>query len=312
MSEKENPVTPEMQEWLTIRDQHIVRLEEELKAVADAFDKRTRELNTVRQEHITWVNTAQQKTKALEVENQRWQSDYESLRIQKGGFGFKTILGTGFAATLAGMILGWIIFRQKDPNSVLFDQFNQSAGFKLEYTISQRQYPAAERLISEFNHNTAFQPLKPEFDLLMRLVNAARTSTSDSTFLANSVSGYSVTQSDNSNTTTEKPVRNLTITAGNGATIHTEALGTSPVIAKLKNKTIAAQWDKTPEPDKLPVTHQSAKGIAEDYWYEVETEDGQKGWVFGFYTNASLKKFKPDTPDSLKIKKDTATLKKSN
>jgi hypothetical protein len=309
MREQEESITPEMSGWLAIRDEHILRLEEELSLVAAAFEKRTKELNSVRQEHIAAINTFNHKTKALEAENQRWQADYESLRIQKGGFGFKALLGTGMAATVVGMVLGWVIFYQKEPNSVLFDQFNESAGFKLEYTISQRQYPAAERLISEFNHNKAFQPLQPEFDLLMRLVNAARTSTADSSYRSQITEGYSVTHPETAANPELPLLQNLSITADNGAIMYAEAQSTAQIITQLKKKATAAQWDRTPEIDKIKTTYKGAKGIAEDYWYEVETPDGQRGWVFGFYTNASLKKFKPDVPDSLLLKKDTIKIK---
>lgn len=111
----------------------------------------------------------------LVEDNHRWQNDYELLRIQKGGFGFKALLGIGTVSGFIGIFLGWLIFRQKDPVSVLFDQFNKSAGFKVEYSVAQGNYADAEKQITAFHANNTFKPVRPELELMLRIVKAAET-----------------------------------------------------------------------------------------------------------------------------------------
>lgn len=134
MQEQEKPGTPQLAELIKKRDEQIRQLVEE---------------------------------------NHRWQNDYEQLRIQKGGFGFKALLGIGTVSGFIGIFFGWLIFRQKSPDDVLFDQFNKSAGFKVEYSVAQGNYADAEKQITEFLTNNAFKPIQPELELLLRIVKAA-------------------------------------------------------------------------------------------------------------------------------------------
>ena len=121
-----------------------------------------------------------QKAKALESEIHHWQHDYEQLRIQKGGFGFKALAAFSFGTLLFGIALGWLFFKQKQPDSIVFDKFNHAAGFSLEYHIAHQEYPAAERLISQYRRDPYYKTILPLLDLLLLLVQAAKTA-SDST-----------------------------------------------------------------------------------------------------------------------------------
>jgi hypothetical protein len=144
--------------------------------------------------------------------------------------------------------------------------------------------------------------------LIGNLIKAVRNS--NDTSAAASV-GYSVVLQDTLNGIRPKPVRSLVVIYNGTVNIHTEALFDAPILATIKKKDKIDQWDRTQELAKTHTTNSNGKkGIAEDYWYEVETKDGMKGWVFGFFTNASMNRFKPDVPDSLMIlqpitKKDT-------
>ncbi len=257
----------------------------------------TREVDAVRQEHVAYVGAFQQKTTQLEQEVQQWQYDYEQLRIQKGGFGFKAMAAVGFAATLIGLAAGFLLFRQRDPNTVLFQQFNKAAGFNLEYSLTHGQYEKAEKIITDFSKNGTYAPILPEIELIGNLVNAAKLR-GDSA-VQTSV-GYSVVLHDTISGERPKPKRALVVIHDGAVNVHTEALYNAPVLITLKKRDKIDQWDRTAELDKLrTVNAKGKKGVAEDYWYEVETSDGQKGWVFGFFTNASINRFKPDVPDTI-------------
>ncbi len=259
----------------------------------------TREVDAVRQEHVAYVGAFQQKTTQLEQEVQQWQQDYEQLRIQKGGFGFKAMAAIGFVATLIGLAAGYLLFHQRDSNTALFQKFNKAAGFNLEYSLTHGQYDKADKIIADFSKNSAFEPILPEIELIGNLVNAAKLR-GDSA-VQTSI-GYSVVHNDTINGERPKPKRSLVVIHDGAVNVHTEALYNAPVLITLKKRDKIDQWDRTAELDKLrTVNSKGKKGVAEDYWYEVETTDGQKGWLFGFFTNASINRFKPDVPDTVKL-----------
>ena len=126
------------------------------------------------EEHQAAARTLSSKSKGLESEIHRWQHDYQQLRIQKGGFGFKALAAVSIATLLVGIALGWLLFKQKQPDSVVFDKFNQAAGFSLEYHVAHKEYPEAERLISKFRHDPYYSTILPQLDLLLHLVQAAK------------------------------------------------------------------------------------------------------------------------------------------
>jgi hypothetical protein len=197
------------------------------------------------------------------------------------------------------MALGWLLFQQKDPNSVLFSQFSKAAGFNLEYHLSHQQYNEAQKIVTDYQNNKTYSPIQPELLLIGNLIKAVQISAD--TTIQPSV-GYSVVLQDTLSGIRPKPVRSLEIIYDGTVNIHTEALFNAPVLASIKKKDKIDQWDRTQELAKIRTTNSKGKkGIAEDYWYEVETKDGMKGWVFGFFTNASMNRFQPDVPDSLII-----------
>jgi hypothetical protein len=285
-------LSPDQQEWLRIRDEHINWLQNEISSLQAHSASLEKTLTNFRQEHVALVQAQQQEKDDLTRRLNDWQRNYESLRVQKGGFGFKALLATGILALGIGLLAGWIFFSHKDPDAVVFSQFEKEAGFQLEYALAQKQYTSAAAILENCLDKKSNQAIAPQVKLIQRLVSAVKLS-ADTTY-AGSI-GYSLTKDDSVQPESLEPVRQLVITAPI-VPLHQEALSTSPVLLKLKKKDKIGQWDRTPEPEKIRLsTEKNIKGEAEDFWYEVETTDGIKGWVFGYYTNASLKKFVPDS-----------------
>jgi hypothetical protein len=296
-------VTPELADWLAIRDEHISRLEQDQQSMLVQMNALGQEHQTLKQEHVAYVTAYQHRTQQLQQEIQRWQEDYESLRLQKGGFGFKAILASGILATLMGLLLGWFLFRPVSPTSATFAAFRRQAGFPLEYALSQHQYQEANRIIQDQLQHNSNSGIKAELEFVADLVRAAGQNTSDQG--AANLQGFAYTAPRDTAALAQGPKSKLLITHEMGANLHAEALTNSLVLNKLKKKDEVGRWDRTAEMTKVRTTQKGEKGVAEDYWYEVETADGTKGWVYGFFTNASLKRFKFDVPDSLRIKKDS-------
>jgi hypothetical protein len=297
-------IPPDLADWLAIRDEHIARLEQEQQSLLNQMGTLSQEQQTLKQEHVAYVTAYQHRTQQLQQEIQRWQEDYEALRLQKGGFGFKAILASGILATVVGLLLGWLLFRPVSPNSSTFAAFRRQAGFPLEYALSQHQYKEAGKIVQDQIQQTSNTGIKAELEFIADLVRAAGQNDTNNVQAGN-FNGFTYTSPKDTAVVSDGPKSKLVVTHEAGANLHAEAMTNSLVLGKLKKKDEVGRWDRTAEMTKVRTTHKGEKGMAEDYWYEVETTEGTKGWVYGFFTNASLKRFKFDVPDSLRIKKDS-------
>lgn len=100
------------------------------------------------------------------------QHDYESLRLQKGGFGFKTILATGFIATMVGMVACYVLFKPKDQHVAVFEQFRHENQFDIEYAISEGQFVQAEEALKTSLEKPDNELIKPEIRMMYKIVSA--------------------------------------------------------------------------------------------------------------------------------------------
>jgi hypothetical protein len=291
-----SPLPPDLSDWIAVRDEHIAQLE---SALADARTLLLRgeglahELAQAKQDHLAYVSAYQHRTGVLQEEIQQWERNYAQLRLQKGGFGFKAMLAVSVLGTLVGVALGWLLFGHRDPQSVVFQRFVRESGFQVEYAVRQRQFDEAEKIVRQQAAISGYAVIGPQLDLIANLLSSAKQGFLDAN-LPLASAAYAVKPPSDTAVGNGAPTRTLAITEG-GTRLHSEAQSASSVIFTLKKKDQVGQWDRTAAPEKIRLTSKGATGVAEDYWYEVETTEGQKGWVFGFFTNASLGRFRPDS-----------------
>jgi hypothetical protein len=286
-------------ELLAVRDQHIEHLQKELEALADQaqkYESMRQELESLRQEYVAYINSYQRRAQGLQQTIHRWQQDYEQLRLQKGGFGFKALIASSLVAALTGLAISWLYFRASDKHLETFLRFRTAAGFHIEYAVGQRQFEGAEKMLQEQISNGKNDLIQPELEYIGGLIGSAKRAFEATGGEKNTVIGFSLTPpKEDTSTTRFKPQRKL-IVLEDGVKLFSEAALNATVLALLNKRDPIQQWDKTVQLEKVKITHKLQKGAAEDYWYEVETKAGIKGWVFGFYTNASLNRFQSDTP----------------
>jgi hypothetical protein len=305
---------PAVAEWVAIRDEHIRHLEATVAELRTQLQARTAaaadELARVKQEHIAYASAYQQQSGTLKQEIQQWQSDYEHLRVQKGGFGFKALAAAATAGILVGLALGWLIWSHKDPQTIVFQQFMQQSGFQTEYAVRQRQFDEAARIIRTQSALGAYESIRPQLDFMANLVASAQLGFTEAGIEV-AEAGYATKPPVDTSALDRSAARQLVVTDV-GARLYTEARTAANIIATLQKKDQIGQWDRTAAPEKLRLVSKGKPGVAEDYWYEVETKTGQKGWVFGHFTNASLQRFRPD---SVAVARDTTrrdTIKTQN
>ena len=107
-------------------------------------------------------------------ENRRLQQDYESLRLQKGGFGFRMLLTVGFSAALFGLVSCYLFFRLKNDETKTFQHFTHEHQFRFEYALSHGQFEEVEAALRSSAEQPEFQAVRPEIEFTKKIVEAAK------------------------------------------------------------------------------------------------------------------------------------------
>jgi hypothetical protein len=114
--------------------------------------------------------------KELREENHRLQRDYETLRVQKGGFGFKMLMLSGFLGFLSGLLLCFVYvkLRPKEPHVVAFRQFQRENLINYELALSKGQFDEVERSLQGNLERPDFQAIGAEIEFMHKIVGAAK------------------------------------------------------------------------------------------------------------------------------------------
>lgn len=112
--------------------------------------------------------------KQLQNEKSELLSDYESLRLQKGGFGIKSLTAACFMAFLSGVLCCYIVIRLRNPDPSAFRHFQHKHQFNLELMLNNRQYDQAIEALQRSRHEPEFRLLKPQIEMLEKVVAASK------------------------------------------------------------------------------------------------------------------------------------------
>jgi len=113
--------------------------------------------------------------KTLREENHRIQLGYENLRIQKGGFGFKMLLLSGFGGFVTALVLCFVYvkLKPKDPHITALHNFRRAHLFEYELALSRKQFKEVKVSLEKEINNPENQPIKAEIEILREVVEAA-------------------------------------------------------------------------------------------------------------------------------------------
>lgn len=114
--------------------------------------------------------------KELRDKNHRLQHDYELLRLQKGGFGFKMLLLSGFIGSLVAVLLcfAYIKLKPKEAHVVAFRQFQRENLFNYELAIHRGQFDDVEKSLDFNIDRPEYQAIAPEIAFTKNIVKAAK------------------------------------------------------------------------------------------------------------------------------------------
>ncbi len=118
-------------------------------------------------------DTAREQSKTLQAEAHQIQRDYASLRLQKGGFGFKTMLFVGMVGTVVGFACCYLFFRPTDKDEEVFRQFREQHQFNLELAISKGEFAAVDSLLKVSLEQPRNTVIRPELEFTRKITGAA-------------------------------------------------------------------------------------------------------------------------------------------
>lgn len=112
----------------------------------------------------------------LREENHRLQQDYERLRIQKGGFGFKMLLLSGLGGFVTALLLCFVYLklRPKEPQDVAFREFRRENLFNYELALSKGEFEKVEKSLQQNAERPEFEVIGSEIEFAQKIVSAAK------------------------------------------------------------------------------------------------------------------------------------------
>lgn len=147
----------------------VTALEAALADAENRAQKYAHEADLLRQSHEQQASTLEK----LHETARRLQHDYENLRIQKGGFGFKMLAFSGFTGFVMGFVLHWAFFRPRNDHAETFARFRNANLFNYEVAINQGRLQQVETALKVDEEKPENAAIRPEIEFARKLVGAA-------------------------------------------------------------------------------------------------------------------------------------------
>lgn len=112
----------------------------------------------------------------LREENHRLQQDYETLRIQKGGFGFKMLLFSGLGGFVTAFVLCFVYLKlkPKEPQVAAFRQFQRENLINFELAISKGQFEEVEQTLERSLERPEYEVIEPQLIFIREMIKASK------------------------------------------------------------------------------------------------------------------------------------------
>ena len=163
---EQNPTNNENAERL------IAEQKNQLEALGQAFTAMEQRAQKYQEE---WSVLFDQ-NRDLRKENHRLQQDYEHLRIQKGGFGFKMLLLSGLGGFLTALVLSFIYLKlkPKEPQVADFRQFQRENLISFELAIGKGQFDEVEQTLETSLRRPEYEAIEPQIIFMKEMMKATK------------------------------------------------------------------------------------------------------------------------------------------
>jgi hypothetical protein len=153
-----------------LTEEALRQCREKLAAVERAYIDAEHRLQDYAKDQKKWAN--KQNTQQQEIT--RLQDDYENLRVQKGGFGFKMLALWGGVSWLFGLLMCVLFFHFTDNRAKDFERFKREQLFSVEYALSKGHFEEVEKKLHTQMDAPENAHIQAEIEAMRKLVTAAR------------------------------------------------------------------------------------------------------------------------------------------
>lgn len=142
---------------------------EELEKMKDAAENKASSFEA------NW-STLFDQNKTLREENHRIQQGYETLRIQKGGFGFKMLMASGLGGFITALLLCFVYIKLKPKPDYIatFTEFRRENLFNYELNLSKGNFDLVEASLQDCIAKEEYLPIQAEIHFTQKMVGAAK------------------------------------------------------------------------------------------------------------------------------------------
>lgn len=163
---EQNPATNENTE----------RLLAEQKARLEALEQSFAALEQRAKKYEDEWSSLYDQNRGLREENHRLQHDYQTIRIQKGGFGFKMLLLSGLGGFVTALILCviYVKLKPKEPSVAAFRQFQRENLFNFELAISKGQFGEVEQTLEKSMSRPEYDAIEPQLLFMREMIKATK------------------------------------------------------------------------------------------------------------------------------------------
>ena len=138
------------------------------------YEALSSELQQLKQKYADDLYAERQQTKEWHDRARNWQRDYEQLRLQKGGFGIRSMTAFIIGAFFAGLLICYLLLKLTDQRSAELHRFKHNELFKIELALSQGRSDEAFSIIQNSLKNPEYEHIREDIEMLELAINAIR------------------------------------------------------------------------------------------------------------------------------------------
>jgi hypothetical protein len=148
---------------------------EQLLAGVSTLELALKEAETRSQKYVHETESLQAQCDDLRRQVNKMERDYAALRIQKGGFGIRTLTLVAMGAMLCGVLCAWVYvkLRPKPDHVVLFNEYRRTHLFSYEVMLSRGEYEQVLMQLDQDALKPAYAPIREEIAFARKLLAAA-------------------------------------------------------------------------------------------------------------------------------------------
>jgi hypothetical protein len=148
---------------------------EQLLAGVQVLEASLRQAEARAQKYALETETLQSGGHAMRIRLDELERDYASLRLQKGGFGIRTLALAVLGGLLGGLLLAWVylIFRPAPSEETMFETYRRTHLFAFELQLSQGEWQRVLDQLDRDARDPAYAPISDEIIFARKLLGAS-------------------------------------------------------------------------------------------------------------------------------------------